>query len=150
VTEIITINSLDELAAFATELSRSLPRGKLIGLAGELGAGKTTLVKEIVKALGCKESVTSPTYTVEHRYQLPDGGTIYHLDLYRLSDSEILNAIAEVMEDSRSLILVEWFEKFKEIEELAEVVIRLEMASESSRKITVQTHGDCSRMPKNG
>lgn len=137
--QVFEIESLEALAKLAGELVVELPRGSLIGLTGSLGAGKTTLVQEFARALGCKDPVTSPTYTLEHRYSLPDGGTIYHLDLYRLKDPEILLSISEILEDRQGLVFIEWFEKFKEISDLAEVIVSLEIVSPTLRKITLRT-----------
>ena len=75
----------EETEALAAELARRLATGDVVTVAGELGAGKTTFVRGACGALGVGERVTSPTYTIGHRYH-GDGVEVSHLDLYRLRD----------------------------------------------------------------
>ena len=107
-----SVNGTMALAQNIMELM--LPAPRLVILRGDLGAGKTTLVKGIAQSIGANpDDVTSPTFTLVHEYQ----GTklkIYHLDLYRLErDEELLTLGIEEMEaDPNALVLVEWGEKF--------------------------------------
>lgn len=78
-------NSPHATEAIAAELARRLEAGDVVTVAGELGAGKTTFVRGACGALGVRERVTSPTYTIGHRYH-GDGVEISHLDLYRFRD----------------------------------------------------------------
>jgi tRNA threonylcarbamoyladenosine biosynthesis protein TsaE len=102
------------LALGQTIMELMLPTPRLVILRGDLGAGKTTLVKGIAQSLGASvDEVTSPTFTLVHEYQ----GTrrkLYHLDLYRLErEQELLALGMEDMEsDPDALVLVEWGEKF--------------------------------------
>src|ERR1700741_3004694 len=73
----------EETEALAAELARRLAVGDVVTVAGELGSGKTTFVRGACGALGVRERVTSPTYTIGHRYH-GDGVEVSHLDLYRL------------------------------------------------------------------
>ena len=105
------------LALGETIMELMLPTPRLCILRGDLGAGKTTLVRGIARALGTAEDdVTSPTFTLVHEYQ----GTrrkLYHLDLYRLErEEELLQLGIEEMEaDPEALVLVEWGEKFPSV-----------------------------------
>jgi tRNA threonylcarbamoyladenosine biosynthesis protein TsaE len=107
-----SVNGTLALAQNIMELM--LPAPRLVVLRGDLGAGKTTLVKGIARAIGASEDeVTSPTFTLVHEYQ----GTklkLYHLDLYRLeTDEELLTLGIEEMEaEPDALVVVEWGEKF--------------------------------------
>ena len=74
--------SAEETEALAACLAARLERGDVVNVAGELGAGKTTFVRGACAALGVREQVTSPTYTIGHRYHA-DGLDVSHLDLYR-------------------------------------------------------------------
>ena len=76
---------------------------------GELGAGKTTLIKAICKQLGIQEHVTSPTFSLINTYYLPAGGSIYHLDAYRLSqEAEILDMDYPFYLETGAYCFVEW------------------------------------------
>ncbi|HZT94535.1 MAG TPA: tRNA (adenosine(37)-N6)-threonylcarbamoyltransferase complex ATPase subunit type 1 TsaE [Gaiellaceae bacterium] len=77
--------SPEETESLAAELARGLAAGDVVTVAGELGSGKTTFVRGACGALGVRERVTSPTYTIGHRYH-GDGIEISHLDLYRFQD----------------------------------------------------------------
>lgn len=85
----IVVRSLDEMLKLGIGLSKIITPGDIIYLEGNLGAGKTTLVKSILQALGYNGSVKSPTYTLVEEYRVHKH-IIYHYDLYRLSDPEEL------------------------------------------------------------
>jgi tRNA threonylcarbamoyladenosine biosynthesis protein TsaE len=121
-----------------------MPAPKLIVLRGDLGAGKTTLVKGIAAALGAAEAseVTSPTFTLVHEYV----GTkvrLYHLDLYRLeTERELLTlGLEEMTEEPDGLVLVEWGEKFRSVVERADGEILIEHAGGDERMFRVRVKG---------
>ena len=103
--------SPEETMAFSRKLAGLLRAGDVIALEGDLGAGKTHFVKGFVKALGCNDLVTSPTFTIMNEYEC-DGLNIYHFDMYRLSSAEdAYNLGFEEYFDLKSLngfSLVEW------------------------------------------
>jgi tRNA threonylcarbamoyladenosine biosynthesis protein TsaE len=105
--------------AIAERIAETLmPTPRLVVLRGDLGAGKTTLVKGIAATLGAAdpEDVTSPTFTLVHEYQGAKT-RLYHLDLYRLETERELATLGldEMIEASDALVLVEWGEKFPSI-----------------------------------
>jgi tRNA threonylcarbamoyladenosine biosynthesis protein TsaE len=103
--------SLDALEAWGEALGARLDPPLLITLAGDLGAGKTTLVQAICRGYGVTEPVTSPTFALVHEYDAPKS-PVYHLDLYRLTGaSELSNIGWEDALASRALVLVEWPER---------------------------------------
>jgi tRNA threonylcarbamoyladenosine biosynthesis protein TsaE len=106
-----------------------LPTPRLVILRGDLGAGKTTLVKGIAAALSAAdpEEVTSPTFTLVHEYQGPKV-KIYHLDLYRLETERELATLGleEMIADPSALVLVEWGEKFPSVLALATGEVAIE------------------------
>jgi len=121
-----------------------LPAPKLIVVRGDLGAGKTTLVKGIAAALGAAEAedVTSPTFTLVHEYAGPKV-RLYHLDLYRLqTERELLTLGLEEMADAPdALMLVEWGDKFPSVVERADGEIVIEHGGGDERLFVVRVKG---------
>jgi tRNA threonylcarbamoyladenosine biosynthesis protein TsaE len=121
-----------------------LPAPKVIILRGDLGAGKTTLMKGIAAALGAAEAsdVTSPTFTLVHEYVGPKV-RLYHLDLYRLeTERELLTLGLEEMADAQdALVLVEWGEKFPSVLARADGEIAIEHAGGDERLFVVRVKG---------
>jgi tRNA threonylcarbamoyladenosine biosynthesis protein TsaE len=125
------------------KLARLLKAPQLLILRGELGTGKTTLVKGIAQALDAAEAdeVTSPTFTLIHEY---DGALdrkpvkLFHLDVYRLEGERQLETLGlDELLTQDALVLVEWGEKFKSIRKKATGEIAISSAGGDARKITV-------------
>lgn len=114
--------------------------GNLVWLSGDLGAGKTTLVKGILKALGHQGAVTSPTYTLVEPYQL-NCGQVMHMDLYRLNDPlELENlGVRDFLGDS--LCLVEWPDRGGVWMAHPDWHIHIEYQSPESRRVTLVKKG---------
>ena len=91
-------------------LARSRPPQAVVYLQGDLGAGKSTLARALLRDLGVQGAIRSPTYTLVERYPLADGGEAWHLDLYRIADPEELEYLGLDSGDV-SLWLVEWAER---------------------------------------
>ena len=120
-------------------LAQRLPARALVLLTGELGAGKTTLVKGIVEGLGAAgaDDVSSPTYTIVHEYGEPV--RVYHVDLYRLDSAEEVRGLGfEDLLDQPALLLVEWGERFPQLLPQDRIEIVIAATGESSRRILVQ------------
>ncbi len=134
-----TTNSAEETIALGKKLSSSLAPPKLVLLRGDLGAGKTTLVKGIAQGFeaAAEEDVTSPTFTLVHEYCGPSA-TLYHIDLYRVDTPRELETLGldDLMGDN-SVLLIEWGEKFPRFERERDVEIALERISETERKIRI-------------
>lgn len=128
------INSLSELELFAAELSPTLPKGRIIGFSGNLGAGKTTLIAFLSKCLGYSGQVLSPTYTLEHIYNLDNDISIHHWDLYRLHEDRDAEPILELVGLQDRYIFVEWPEKISKIIAHTDMHLYIELI-ESDRRI---------------
>ena len=120
-----TISSERDTERFAGSLQRALVGGRSFGLRGDLGAGKTALVRYMVTAAGGDyRSVSSPTYTLQHEYRLPSGVTIEHWDLYRV------RTVPEELEEETPvdrIRLIEWPERCPEILARLDATLRLSL-----------------------
>src|ERR1700716_1712786 len=135
----ITTNSAEETIALGRTLAEILAPPKLVLLRGDLGAGKTTLVKGIVAAFeaAAEDDVTSPTFTLVHEYRGPRAN-LYHIDLYRIDTARELDTLG--LDDLRtedSVLLIEWGEKFPRLLRERDVEISLERDGDSRRRIKV-------------
>lgn len=107
------ISKEDDTALLASRIVAIMRGGLSFGLSGELGAGKTTLVRHVLSACGGDaRSVSSPTYTLQHEYRLPSGLVVEHWDLYRLSS---LPHELEEATPSTAIRFIEWPERCPEI-----------------------------------
>ncbi len=135
-----TTKSPEETIALGRELASMLAPPKLVVLSGDLGAGKTTLVKGIAQAFNAasEADVTSPTFTLIHEYRGP-AATVYHIDLYRIDTPRELETLAldDLMTD-KGVLLIEWGEKFPRFQRERDVEIVLERISEDERKIRIE------------
>jgi tRNA threonylcarbamoyladenosine biosynthesis protein TsaE len=135
----VTTRSAEETIALGRTLAELLAPPKLVLLRGDLGAGKTTLVKGIATAFeaAAEEDVTSPTFTLVHEYHGPRAN-LYHIDLYRVDTLRELETLAlDDLRSEDSILLIEWGEKFPRLLRDRDVEISLERLSENERKITI-------------
>jgi tRNA threonylcarbamoyladenosine biosynthesis protein TsaE len=139
----ITTHSAEETIAFGRTLAELLAPPKLVLLRGDLGAGKTMLVKGIAAAFqaAAEEDVTSPTFTLVHEYRGPRAN-LYHIDLYRIDTPRELETLAlDDLRDENSILLIEWGEKFLRLERERDVEISLERDGDNGRRIRVVAGG---------
>ncbi|MCF0216259.1 MAG: tRNA (adenosine(37)-N6)-threonylcarbamoyltransferase complex ATPase subunit type 1 TsaE [Fibrobacteraceae bacterium] len=133
--------SEEDTFAWAEAFAKTLKKGHMIALYGNLGAGKTVISRAICKGLGFEGSVCSPTYTILHQY--PNNPPIYHFDLYRLEgmiDISEVGLDVELLKDGISLI--EWPERLEENDPGFTHIIKIEILSETERKISLTVKGD--------
>lgn len=136
----ITTHSAEETMAFGRTLTELLAPPKLVLLRGELGAGKTTLVKGIAAALeaAAEEDVTSPTFTLVHEYRGPRV-VVYHIDLYRVDTARELETLGlDDLRSDNSILLIEWGEKFLRFHNERDLEIGLERINQSERRIQLK------------
>ena len=131
-----SVNGTLGLGEIVSEILHSA--GKLVILRGDLGAGKTTLVKGIASALGAatEEEVVSPTFTLVHTFP-GRKVTLYHLDVYRLETERELATlgIEEMVEEADALVIVEWGEKFPSLLEAADAEIAMSVGEVENERL---------------
>ena len=135
----ITTHSAEETIAFGRTLAEVLSPPKLVVLRGDLGAGKTTLVKGIAAAFdaAAEDDVTSPTFTLVHEYSGPRAH-LYHIDLYRIDTLRELETLGlDDLRSENSILLIEWGEKFPRLQRERDVEIALEREGENGRRIRI-------------
>lgn len=134
--EFIT-HSPEETEKIGEALAKSLQPGTILAYRGDLGAGKTAFTRGLARGLGCKETVTSPTYTIVNEYlggRLP----LFHFDMYRLASSDDLWDIGwEDYLDREGVCAVEWSENVQDAMEDA-ITVTIEKLGETTRQITIE------------
>lgn len=135
--------SPEETFAIGEQWGRTVQHGWVIGLSGDLGAGKTQLVKGIARGLGCTSRVHSPTFALLNEYS---GGRwpLFHLDLYRLNAaSDVRNAgLEEYLVNPAGVTVAEWIERWTTSEPNPVTrLVRIETVSETERRISYEDSG---------
>jgi tRNA threonylcarbamoyladenosine biosynthesis protein TsaE len=136
--EFIT-HSPEETITLGRSLAGMLAPPKIVVLRGDLGAGKTTLVKGIAEAFraAAEEDVTSPTFTLIHEYRGPEA-ILYHIDLYRVDTQRQLETLGlDDLTAENSILLIEWGEKFARFERECDLKISLERIAENERRVRI-------------
>lgn len=102
--------SFDQIDQIANDFVKDLQGVQVVTFTGGLGAGKTTFVQAVLRQMGIKLAVVSPTFTYFNQYQLPDGTTVYHFDLYRLQSLAQFEAAGffEYLYQPNSIVFIEW------------------------------------------
>ena len=137
-TRIVETSDSGQTEALGAELAAALKPGDVVLVRGELGAGKTTLVRGAARALGVSDPVTSPTFSIGHRYQ-GSGVTVSHLDLYRLASlHEEEPALLEDYLGPGRIAVVEWPEDRSVELRGARVVVTLAHEGGDRRRIEVR------------
>jgi tRNA threonylcarbamoyladenosine biosynthesis protein TsaE len=132
-----TTHSAEETTDLGRQLAGEIKPGSVVLLRGDLGAGKTTMVKGIAGGFNAAEaeSVTSPTFTLIHEYRGPEV-TLYHIDLYRIDTQRELDTLAlDDLMDPKHILLIEWGEKFERFVRERDVEIAIDHLGGDERRI---------------
>jgi tRNA threonylcarbamoyladenosine biosynthesis protein TsaE len=133
--------SLQELPAIAKEIIKSA-KHKVLLFYGEMGVGKTTLIKEIVRQLGSSDTVSSPTFSLVNEYHTANGEKVYHFDFYRINnENEALDIGIEEYFYSDCWCLVEWPNKVGNLVPLSSVTITITSDRDQLRTIEFINNG---------
>lgn len=127
---------LEQIQDAAVKLLSVSTNYKVYALHGEMGAGKTTFIHALCEAMGVKDTVTSPTFSIINQYKTEKGETVYHMDLYRIKDeSEAINAGIEDCLYSGNICLVEWPDRASGIFPNDTFHITITFVDDNTRKI---------------
>ena len=132
-------SSAGETIQAGRDLASLLSPPMLVVLTGDLGAGKTTLIKGIAEGLRAaeEEEVTSPTFTLVHEYHGPSAN-LFHIDLYRVdTERQLLTLGLDDLVDASNILLIEWGEKFQRFQRERDVEITIRRIGENEREISV-------------
>ncbi len=133
----IFTNSAEETEAVGEAIGRVLKGGETIELVSDLGGGKTTLTRGIVRTTGSNANVSSPTFTVSKVYSCPNF-TIHHYDLYRLNESGLTSSeLHELIDEKEAVVIVEWSGLVSSILPEDRLIVEFVAASEFERQITI-------------
>jgi len=136
------IESEKELGDIVWQKIKNKLDGKfVVGLVGDLGAGKTTLVKEIARHLGVKDHVVSPTFNIRKSYELSSNtckaNYLQHIDLYRVSDPKQadIKEIEEWLSEEKCVTFIEWPQYLPDFKKFMDLVIEIKPQGKASRKL---------------
>jgi tRNA threonylcarbamoyladenosine biosynthesis protein TsaE len=145
----IISHSPDQTRAIGAHLGKIVPRGSLLLLSGDIGAGKTTFVQGLARPLQTGDQIQSPTFTIvaEHTGTDADGRPIrlYHIDLYRLEGDGDLDSVGldEYLSDPDGITVIEWPERGRDWLPEAYLLIDLQSVSDSKRNLRMTPRGAC-------
>lgn len=144
--EVVT-KSASETAGLGKKIATSLKGGDVLALVGDLGSGKTTFVQGVAEGLGVDQRIISPTFILVREYEIPVSqkksfSKLYHVDLYRIDDEieeELKNlGIDDVAADKKSILVVEWADKAKDLFSDDTKWITFESTGENERSIKIE------------
>lgn len=131
------IFSLEEIERIANEVVAQNPH-KVIIFKGQMGVGKTTLIKVLAAILGVKDTISSPTFSLVNEYKVTENQNVYHFDVYRLqSESEALDMGIDEYLYSGHWCFIEWAEKIPNLLPDLYTTINLELLPDGKRKLTL-------------
>ncbi len=138
------IKTETDTAKLAKKLAGQFKSGKVIGLIGNLGAGKTTFTQYLAKALGVKQTVNSPTFNIVKEYkvrcQMSNVKCLIHIDAYRLNSPEELEALGvqEYFDNQQTVTVIEWADKVKNILPKDAMIIKMKLSENGERIFEVK------------
>ena len=150
---VLNITSETDTQALAQALTKLKLSGS-VWLSGDLGAGKTTLTRYWLQAMGHEGAVKSPTYTLVEPYEIENRGSVkpvYHADLYRLQDPEELEFIGffEYLDNPDSLVIIEWASRAEDLLQPPTLTIQIEKQANDIRRVTITSDEPLDLSPLN-
>lgn len=148
---IVEIINEIEMKRFGEVIGRLLSGGEKIELVGDVGVGKTTLVKGIAIGLGIDENIQSPSFTINRVYDGRDNIILSHYDFYRLDNAGIMaDELGEAIDDKKTITVIEWGGAVSEILPKDRLIINISSPTEESRRLIIESGGVISEKLKVG
>ena len=139
-------NSADDTRMVGENFAKKLKPGDFIALFGELGGGKTTFTQGLVRGLGIKKRIISPTFIILREYKIPDNtGNFYHIDLYRINieEHEVPElGLDDIINEKKDIVLVEWAEKMGDNLPKNRWEVNFEYIDDDKRQIIIKKIND--------
>lgn len=136
------ISNEAEMKQFGFDIAKLLKGGEIIELIGDLGSGKTTLVKGMAKGLGVNEDVSSPSYTLSREYKLANDKRLVHYDFYRLENPGLMaNDIHENAGNPNVITVIEWAGIVQDILPIDRLTLSIVSPQETTRRVLIESHG---------
>tara|TARA_B100001245_G_scaffold152621_1_gene114290 strand:+ start:9589 stop:10026 length:438 start_codon:yes stop_codon:yes gene_type:complete len=134
------------MQSFGEYIGGLLRGGEVIELVGDVGAGKTTLVRGIARGFGIGETIQSPSFTISRVYDARDGLWLTHYDFYRLEQPGIMaDELADTLQDNKTVTILEWGETVKNILPIDRLTITITPEGETSRYLRLHSSGHFSK-----
>ncbi|HEY1085682.1 MAG TPA: tRNA (adenosine(37)-N6)-threonylcarbamoyltransferase complex ATPase subunit type 1 TsaE [Candidatus Saccharimonadales bacterium] len=141
--QVYTDQDQSNIEQLAESIAGAIPRGAMIELVGDVGAGKTTFTRALARGMGISSTINSPTFTIENRYEIQDGRMLLHYDFYRLGDAGIMqDELAEALSDETNIVVIEWAGIVDDILPKDRLQIQFEATGENTRKVTLLSGGE--------
>lgn len=138
----IHVDSERAMKAFGQKIGKLLVGGEVLELVGDVGAGKTTLVKGLAQGLTVDEDIQSPSFTISRSYTGRDGLTLAHYDFYRLHDAGIMAAeLQEVADQKNTVTVIEWADIVQDVLPTDRLTIYITPDGEQGRQISIHASG---------
>lgn len=135
-----SVKSDNDMMLFGQRLGKQLRGGEMLELIGDVGAGKTTLVKGIGRGLSVDDDVQSPSFTISRVYQARDGLELHHYDFYRLQDAGVMSfELAESIDDPKAVTVVEWADTVHDVLPADRVIIKIDYTPDGEGRVVSMT-----------
>lgn len=142
----IEVNDEDEMKTFGQLIGSLLSGGEIVELIGDVGAGKTTLVKGIAVGLNINDYIQSPSFTINRVYKGRDDITLAHYDFYRLDDAGVMgDELAEAINEPKTITIIEWGKIVSGVLPVDRLSIEILATSENTRKLNINYGGPISK-----
>jgi tRNA threonylcarbamoyladenosine biosynthesis protein TsaE len=132
-----TTNNFKETQKLGHDFAKTLEKGDIVCLYGDLGSGKTTFVQGLAQGLGIKNRIISPTFIIVRSYELGVMGSFYHIDLYRMENEKDIESLGldEILNNKNNITAIEWAEKLKSKSPKKRIDIEFSYEKDDVRKI---------------